>query len=104
MSYNELVSEVAKAMGKKRLRFHLPTLPMYAFAAISQGFMPRPPITTEQIKMLGLRSVAEVGELERVFGFTPRPMEGNIDFVNSVSVADGIQMLLGSMPRHIRDH
>jgi NADH dehydrogenase len=104
MSYNELVSEVAKAMGKRRLRFHLPTWPMYLMAALTQRFMPRPPITTDQIKMLGIRSVAEVGELERVFGFTARPMEGNIDFVNSVGVADGIQMLLGSMPRHIRDH
>lgn len=104
MSYNELVSEVAKAMGKRRLRFHLPTWPIYLMAALTQGFMPRPPITTDQIKMLGIRSVAEVGELERVFGFTPRLMEGNIDFVNSVGVVEGILMLLGLMPRHIRDH
>ena len=104
LSYNGLVSEVAKAMGKRRLRFHLPVWPMYAATAISQVFMPRPPITTDQIKMLGIRSVAELGEVERVFGFTPRPLEGNIGFVNSVGVLDGIQMLLGSMPRSIRDH
>jgi len=104
VNYNELVSEVAKAMGKRRLRVHLPTWLMYAIAKVSQGLMARPPITTDQIKMLGLRSVAELGEVERIFGFTPRSMEGNIDFVNSVGVADSIQMLLGSMPRHIRDH
>ena len=104
MSYNELVSEVASAMGKRRLRFHLPVWLMYAFAAFAQGIMSRPPITTDQLKMLGIRSVAETGEVERVFGFTPRPMEGNIDFVNAVGVADGIQMLMGAMPRHIRDH
>ena len=104
MSYNELVSEVAKGMGKRRLRVHLPVWPVYAAAAVSQLFMSRPPITTNQIKMIGIRSVAVPGEVERVFGFTPRPMEGNIDFVNSVGVADGIQMLLGSMPRHVRDH
>ena len=104
LSYNELVSEVAKAMGKRRLRLHLPVWPVYAATAVSQVFLPRPPITTDQIKMLGIRSVAEPGEVERVFGFTPRPMEGNIDFVNSVGVLDGIQMLLGSMPRSIRDH
>ena len=54
--------------------------------------------------MLGVRSVADVGEVERVFGFTPRTMEGNIDFVNSVRVIDGVQMLLGSLPQRIRDH
>ncbi len=104
MNYNEVVAEVASAMGKRRLRFHLPVWLMYAAAMVSQGFMPRPPITTDQLKMLSIRSVAELGEVERVFGFTPRPMEGNIDFVNSVGVADGIQMLLGSMPRRVRDH
>ena len=104
MSYNDVVAEVAKAMGKRRLRFHMPVWFMYIAAAVSQGFMPRPPITTDQLKMLGIRSVAELGEVERVFGFTPRPMEGNIDFVNSVGVGDGIQMLLGSMPRRVRDH
>ena len=104
LSYNDIVAEVARAMGKRRLRFHLPVWLAQLSAAISQGILPRPPITTDQIRMLGIRSVAEVGEVERVFGFTPLPLAGNIDFVNSVGVADGIQMLLGSMPRSIRDH
>ena len=59
MSYNEVVTEVASAMGKRRLRFHLPVWLMYAAAAVSQGFMPRPPITTDQLKMLSIRSVAD---------------------------------------------
>ena len=104
MSYNQMVTEVASAMGKRRWRIHLPVWLMYAAAMVSQGFMPRPPITTDQLKMLSIRSVADLGEVERVFGFTPRPMEGNIDFVNAVGVADGIQMLLGSMPNRVRDH
>ena len=104
MSYNDLVAEVAKAMGKRRLRIHLPVWLMRIAATVSQGLMPRAPITTDQIRMLGIRSVAELGEVERVFGFTPQPMAGNIDFVNSVGIADSIQMLMGSMPRHIRDH
>ena len=104
MSYNEVVTEVASAMGKRRLRFHLPVWLMYVAATVSQGIMPRPPITTDQLKLLSIRSVAELGVVDRVFGFTPRSLEGNIDFVNSVGVADGIQMLLGSMPRRVRDH
>ena len=104
MNYNDVVAEVAAAMGKRRLRFHLPVWLMYAVAKITQGIMPRPPFTTDQLKVLGIRSVAELGEIERVFGFTPRPMKGNIDFVNSVGMADGIQILLGSMPRNVRDH
>ena len=104
LSYNELVTEVAKAMGKRRLRIHLPVWAMYIAAAISQGILPRAPITTEQIRMLSIRSVAEMGEVERLFGFTPQSLEGNIDFVNSVGIAESIQMLLGAMPSRIRDH
>ena len=104
LNYNELVSEVAKAMGKRRLRIHLPTWLIYAAAKVAQGLLRRAPITTDQIRMRGVRSVADLGEVEGVFGFTPRTMEGNIDFVNSVRVIDGVQMLLGSLPQRIRDH
>ena len=104
-SYNEIVSEVAQAMGKRRLRFHVPTLPVFVAATLFQGLMQRAPITTDQIRMLGLRNVAEVGEVERSFGFTPRPLRGNIDFVNSVGFLDSLQMMLGFIPRQaIRDH
>ncbi len=104
-SYNEIVSEVARAMGKRRLRFHVPTLPVLVAATLFQGLMQRAPITTDQIRMLGLRNVAEVGEVERSFGFTPRPLRSNIDFVNSVGFLDSLQMVLGFIPRlAIRDH
>ena len=104
VNYNELVSKVSKAMGKRRLRLHLPIWLIYAVAKISEKLLPRALITTDQIKMLGVRSVADLGEVDRLFGFTPRPMEGNIGFVNSVGVADGVRMLLGSIPHRIRDH
>ena len=91
-------------MNKRRLRVHLPVWAMYVAAAIGQGILPRSPITTEQIKMLSIRSVAEIGEVERLFGFTPKPLKGNIDFVKSVGFLDSIQMLFGAMPGHIRDH
>ena len=104
LSYSELVTEVSKAMNKRRLRVHLPVWAMYVAAAIGQGILPRSPITTEQIKMLSIRSVAEMGEVERLFGFTPKPLKGNIDFVKSVGFLDSIQMLFGAMPSRIRDH
>ena len=92
------------AMGKRRLRFHLPVWLMHAAAAVSQLLLSRSLVTTEQIKMLGIRNVAELGEVERVFGFTPKLVKGNIDYVNSVSFRNGVKMLLGRMPKTIRDH
>ena len=31
-------------------------------------------------------------------------MEGNIDFVNQVTLGDAMKMNMGAMPTHIRDH
>ena len=101
LNYSELVIEVARAMGKRRMRFHVPVRLMRLVAAVCQGILPRTPVTTEQIKMLGIRNVAELGEVERVFGFTPKSMKGNIDYVNSLTFGDGVQMVLGGRPKII---
>ena len=103
LNYNDLVLEVANAMGKRRLKLHLPTWLVYAVAKVSQWLLPKSLITTDQIKMLDVRSVVDFGEVERLFGFTPRAIEGNIGFVNSVRITDGIKMLLGSAPNRIGD-
>lgn len=105
LSYNEIVEEVARAMGKRVFRLHLPVWPVYLAAWFFQQIMPRSPITTDQIRMLGIRNVTEIDEVERVFGFTPRPLRDNIDFVNYVGFLDGLQMALGMPPRRsLRDH
>jgi hypothetical protein len=54
--------------------------------------------------MMRVRNVAEMGMVEQTFGFTPRPLEGNIGFVNNVTIGDALKINLGSMPTHIRDH
>ena len=66
--------------------------------------LPHPPATLHQLDMLAIDNVAELDVVERAFGFTPRPLEGNIDYIRQISLADGLKMLLGFMPRRIRDH
>ena len=104
LSYNQIVGLVARTMGKRRLRFHIPVLLMRLNVALMELLLPRPPITTEELRMLPIRNVAELGMVEETFGFTPRPLEGNIGFVNSMSFSDAIKVTLGFMPAHIRDH
>ena len=104
LSYNEIVSIVARAMGKRRLRIHVPLWVMWLNVALMQTVMSEPPITTEMLKMIRVRNVAELGMVEETFGFTPRPMEGNINFVNSVTFNDALKINLGATPPHIRDH
>ena len=104
VTYNEIVAIVAQALGKRHLRFHLPVWLMYIMAAAIQGIVPRAPVTTDQLRMLAIRNVAEPDVVEKTFGFTPRLLEGNIDYVRSVGFRDGIDILTGYMPPRIRDH
>jgi NADH dehydrogenase len=104
LSYNQIVDLAARTMGKRRLKMHIPVFLMRLNVSLMELMLPRPPITTEQLRMLQIRNVAEVSTVEETFGFTPRPLEGNIDFVNSMSLADAIKVTVGFMPSHIRDH
>lgn len=104
LNYNELVAEVARAMGKRRRRLHIPMPLALPAAAVAEKILPRPPVTVGQIKMLGIRNVAQGRELEQAFGFTPRPVRGNIDYINRVTFGDALRMSLGlSMPRRRDD-
>ena len=105
LSYNEIVSHVVRAMGKRRMRFHIPISLMRLNVMIMEVLLPRPPITSEQLRMLPNRNVGELGLIEQTFGFTPRALEGNMDFVNSVTFGGGLQMLLGlGAAKHTESH
>ena len=104
VSYNEIVGILSRTMGRKRLRLHVPLWIMRINVALMQLLMSRPPINSEMLKMLRVRNVAEVGIVEQTFGFRPKPLEGSIDFVNSITFGDALKINMGSMPSHIRDH
>ena len=95
LSYNDLLDEVALAMGRNIRRVHVPVALAQPLIATMQGLLPRAPMTTGQLKMLGIRNVAEGRDIEESFGFTPRPLRGNIGYVNAVGFGDALRMTLG---------
>lgn len=104
LSYNEIITLVAQTLGKRRLRVHVHPALIWPGVALMQMFLPKPPINTEELRMLAIRNVAEVDAVEEVFGFEPRAIEGNIDFVKRISFWDALRTLLGFMPATLRDH
>ena len=100
LSYNALLDEVALAMGRRVRRVHIPTPLVWPAVAIMERILPRAPVTTDQLKMLGIRNVSEGRGMEQSFGFTPKPLRGNIDYVKEVTFGDALRMVLGlSIPR-----
>jgi len=104
LSYNEIMAVVARTMGKRRLRIHLPMWLVYLAAATLGRLKKRPLATSDQLRMLATRNVAEPGTVEQTFGFTPRTLEGNIEYVKTIGFGEGLRVAMGSMPSRIRDH
>ena len=96
LSYNDLLDEVALAMDRRCRRVHIPTGLVRPVVAVLERLLPRLPVTTDQLKMLGIRNVAEGRELENAFGFTPKPLRGNIEYVNSITFGDALRMVMGA--------
>ncbi len=100
LSYNALLHEVALALGRRARLVHIPAPLVWPAVAVMERILPRPPVTTGQLKLLGIRNVSEGNDLEQSFGFTPKPLRGNIDYVKEVTFGDALRMTLGlSLPR-----
>jgi NADH dehydrogenase len=104
LTYDDIVSVIAKTLGKRRPRIHVPAALMKPMAAVMELTTPRTPVTPDQLDLLAVPNYAELGTVERVYGFKPRSMEGNLDYIKKVTAMDGLRIALGFMPDHIRDH
>ncbi len=90
---------MARAMGRKRLRLNIPLWKIRPAVAVMDIITPRAPINRAMLQLVTLRNVAEPDSVERVFGFRPRPMAGNIDHVNSITFGQGLRLNLGMASR-----
>ena len=104
LSYNEIVDTIAQTYRVRRLKLHVPVPAMRLVVRLMEALLPKPPATTEQLRMVSIPNVAELNTVEEVFGFTPRPLQGNIEYIKGISFLDGLRIALGFMPKRIRDH
>ena len=104
LTYSRIVDIIAETLAVRRLKVRVSLSLMSPMVRLMELLLPRPPVTMHQLAMLPVPNYAEIGAVETVFGFKPKPLDGNIDFVNKVRFRDGMRIVLGFMPRHIRDH
>jgi NADH dehydrogenase len=78
-TYREIIGEVARALGKRRWLLPLP-IPMIALVAGAAELLRFRsfPVATDQLRQLALDNVGEPDAVQRVFGFPPRPLEGQL--------------------------
>lgn len=103
-TYDQLVDLVARTLDVRISKLHIPLQVIKPIAWMMQRLMPRPPVTTEQIKMIAVDNVANGESVEKKFGFNPRPLEGNLDYLLEIRLRDALRMNLGLMPTRVRDY
>ena len=103
-TYDELVDLIADTLGVRIAKVHVPLPMMRPAVALMEALAPRPPVTAEQLKMIAIDNVTDVDSVERNFGFAPRPLEGNLDYLRDIRLRDALKINLGFMPARVRDH
>jgi NADH dehydrogenase len=78
-TYREITQEVARTLGRRRWIMPLP-IPLIALVAgAAEALRLRSfPVATDQLRQLALDNVGEPDAVQRVFGFAPRAMEGEL--------------------------
>lgn len=104
LSYNDIVDAIARTYRVRRLKLHVPLPIMRLAVKLMEKVVPRPLATTQQLRMIAIPNIAGLDTVEQVFGFKPRPFEGNIGFIEGITFLDGLRIVLGFMPGKIRDH
>jgi NADH dehydrogenase len=73
-SYDDLLDMAFKAIGKRRLKLHLPLPLMKLGAAVMQTVLPNPPATTATFELFTSDNVATLDSIPKRFGFQPKSL------------------------------
>jgi uncharacterized protein YbjT (DUF2867 family) len=80
-TYREIVQEVVRGMGKRRLLVPMP-VPLIRLVAAAAEFVRVPfPVATDQLRQLRLDNIGPIDGVRAGFGFDPVPMEGRLGYL-----------------------
>lgn len=71
LSYTDIVEKISKALGYRKPTFNIPMGFMQLSASILERFLPLPPVTTDQLRLLEQDNICDLDSIERLFGFMP---------------------------------
>ena len=103
-TYDDVLDCIAEILGIKIAKVHVPTHLMQPAIKIIENIAPRPPVTTEQIKMLEIDNITSRDSVQREFGFEPSAFRDNLSYLQRIGLLDAIKIISGFMPERIRKY
>jgi predicted dehydrogenase/nucleoside-diphosphate-sugar epimerase len=83
LEFNDFIGEILKALGKRKMRFHLPIPIALAIARVLSLLMKNPPLTPDNVTGIQTVQHVDISAAQRDFGFAPR------------SFAEGLREIFG---------
>ena len=81
LSYEEIIDLIIRTLGKRRLKIHIPVPLMRPVVWLMERLLPQPPVTSQQLSMLGRDNITELDAVEQWFGFRPTPLGQEIGYI-----------------------
>jgi NADH dehydrogenase len=81
LTYDEILDVVKDALGKSRVKAHVPLALMRPLAQVMEWVLPKPPVTVEQLKMLALDNTTDTDSVMKNFGVQPRRLADSLDYI-----------------------
>jgi NADH dehydrogenase len=77
-TYREIMEEVLRGMGKRRLLLPMPVAVIRLVAGAAEAVRLPFPVATDQLRQLRFDNTTTPDSVRTAFGFEPRPMEGGL--------------------------
>lgn len=71
LTLNQILAAIAECVGVHKPAVHVPFPVMYAGATLMGKLLKRPPVTTEQLRMLREGSTGDIAAMRNIFGIEP---------------------------------
>jgi uncharacterized protein YbjT (DUF2867 family) len=83
LTYEQMLDLIAEKLGKKKPKVHIPVGLMKTVVTVSSPLPKkiRPPVTTEQLKMLELDNTTDQSATEKLIGRPPQSLRDGIDYI-----------------------
>ncbi len=81
MSYEEIVLTIKNSLGMHRKLVHVPVPMMLPLAFMMEKVLPNPPVTRDQLRMLGKNNITRIDSVRVAFGFDAERFADNCDYL-----------------------
>ena len=82
MSYEDIILTIKATLGLHRRIAHVPVPMMMPLAFMMEKLLKKPPVTRDQLRMLGRNNITRTNSVRVAFGFDAESFAGNCDYLS----------------------